>query len=799
MSKYMENRNIINKIRGILRNEGITGMDSFNHCVCFLVCRLLDKDICTKLNIPLEFTYDNILLDKNGVELEPQMFYPKFYQKDSKQETFYKYLKTNISYENFLFKLKGPDNLFNIIKIIKNLDINNMDQYYDIVGWVFELHLKTGSGGSGMRDLGQYFTNRLVIKYMIELCDPKMVDGKIESIVDPSMGTGGFLTMAVKHLNHKYKDIDWSKNKDHLYGFDIDENVKNTAILNLLIETRELCNINLLKNDSLKNDMRLKNNNILEGADIVLANEPMGLKGIKYDECCDRIKALKMKGTKGEPLFLHLFMQSLNKNGRCAVVIPDGVLFNDSALHKNTRKYLIENFNLKKVIALNDKNFFLNTGVSTSILYFENNGKTTEVEFIELNLNQDETDVIEKPTIKVNYSKLVENNYTLFVNRFIVKEEKKIEGIEYKKLVDICKFLPTTKHYTSIGNTIGKYRFYNSSNGKELFLDNYEIDCDSLIVGNGGNFNIHYDTKFTASKHVTVMQKNIHNIDLKYLYYYLLFNKNIIEDKSAGSTISWLNKTNLGNINIPIPSMDCQKEIVERLDLLTENNKTCQKLIDEFKQIMKIYVETHTQNGENKKLGDVLMRHSNGKTNTNSISNSNEYPFYSACANNPIGSHNSYDFDGEKYFLFAKSGGNSKLIFGDNLGIGKFWLVSGKSSANVAVIKFTIKNGLNILYEYLNYYLKNILFNIQKMAYYTTGNGNINMDELNNICIPIPSINCQTEIVSYCDNIMNQINKLENQINDNNKLMKEILDNYLTVNDTTVKNTKSKIIKIKKL
>lgn len=95
----------------------------------------------------------------------------------------------------------------------------------------------------------------------------------------------------------------------------------------------------------------------LEKAKIILANEPMGLKNLTYDDCCDKIKELNIKGTKAEPLFLQLFMQILDDNGRCAVVVPDGVLFNESKLHKDTRKHLIENFNLQKVINL-DGDFF---------------------------------------------------------------------------------------------------------------------------------------------------------------------------------------------------------------------------------------------------------------------------------------------------------------------------------------------------------------------------------------------------------------------------------------------------------
>ena len=162
--------------------------------------------------------------------------------------------------------------------------------------------------------------------------------------------------------------IDWSKNKDNIIGFDIDENVRNMAVLNCMLETGQLFDKTLLKEDTLRNDMKL-GKGALEKADIILANEPMGLKNLIYKDCCKRIKDLGINGTKAEPLFLQLFMKALDEKGRCAVVIPDGVLFNEAKLHKETRKHLVENYNLKKVVSL-DGDFFLNTGVKTSILYF---------------------------------------------------------------------------------------------------------------------------------------------------------------------------------------------------------------------------------------------------------------------------------------------------------------------------------------------------------------------------------------------------------------------------------------------
>ena len=79
-----------------------------------------------------------------------------------------------------------------------------------------------------------------------------------------------------------------------------------------------------------------------------MANEPFGIKNIIYKNVCKRIKELKIDGTKAEPLFLQLMAQSLNKNGRCAVIVPDGVLSNKAELHKETRKHLCNNLNLMK-------------------------------------------------------------------------------------------------------------------------------------------------------------------------------------------------------------------------------------------------------------------------------------------------------------------------------------------------------------------------------------------------------------------------------------------------------------------
>ena len=152
------------------------------------------------------------------------------------------------------------------------------------------------------------------------------------------------------------------------------------------------------------------------------------------------------------------------------------------------------------------------------------------------------------------------------------------------------------------------------------------------------------------------------------------------------------------------------------------------------------------------KLGDIIEKVKSGKTNSTEISNSGDYDFYGCTAKVPTGRHNTYDFDGDEYLLFAKSGGNAKTKIGENLGIGKFHYVKGKTAGNIAVFQYKIRDSARVLYKYLYYILRSRLSEIQMLADYTTGNGNINIDNMYSlISLPIPSLERQQQIVESID------------------------------------------------
>jgi type I restriction-modification system DNA methylase subunit len=776
---------VIEKIRGIMRKEGVTGMDSINHCIIFVIARMLDKEKCKKFGINEKNSYYNIMHDEDGDFIGAQELYGRIYTKND-TSCLVGQIVNKLKFSNIKFKLESPQHVEQIMKELEKLDMTKLETKYDIIGTIYEYHLKSGTSNA-MRDLGQYYTNRSVIEFMIKMCDIKMnKKGEIETIIDPTMGTGGFLTMSVKYLNDKYKNkIDWGINKSRIYGFDIDENVKNMALLNMLLECGEMCEDTFIRNDTLYYDFKLKNDEILNKVDVILANEPMGIKNIIHTSCCDRIKQLNIKGTKAEPLFLQLFMQSLNDGGRCAVIVPDGVLFNDSNLHNDTRKYLVENLNLKKVISLND-DFFLNTGVKTSILFFINNGKTSEVEFSELKLNK--KGLIENSIIKVNYKKIKEMNYSLFVNKYNSKEIVKIEGVEYKKLGDVCEIkfgkrikkdeVEVNKDYNGVrypcygGGDISFYMKEYNREDKNLVISRFALSkCCVRIINNKFWLN---DSGFTLhTKNNKLMMQD-------YLNYIMLNKQEEIYNLSAGACQKNIVMDDFNKLEIPIPSMEVQQKIVEQLDVIYKNIQTCKEQIDESKKIMKYYVETMTLWDKEQKLGEITEIKFGKRIKKDEVEidinyNGIKYPCYGG------GDISFYmkEYNREDRNLVISRFALSKCcvrIVND-----KFWLNDSGFTLHT-MSKLLIQNFLN----YIMLQKQDEIYNISAGACQK----NININDFKNINIKVPSLEKQKEIVSYCEEIDNIIKSMELRIKSNEILMKNIMDTYLKSNNKKNKSHK---------
>jgi len=215
---------------------------------------------------------------------------------------------------------------------------------------------------------------------MVELMDP----GSEEVICDPACGTSGFLVASGEYLKENRKEEIFfnRQKKDHymnhmFHGYDMDRTMLRIGAMNMM--THGIDNPFIEYRDSLSDQNADKNLYTL-----VLANPPFKGSLDAESVSADLLKVCKTKKT--ELLFLALFIRILKTGGRCACIVPDGVLFGSSTAHKAIRKEIVENQRLQAVISMPSGVFKPYAGVSTAILIFTKteHGGTDKVWFYDM-------------------------------------------------------------------------------------------------------------------------------------------------------------------------------------------------------------------------------------------------------------------------------------------------------------------------------------------------------------------------------------------------------------------------------
>lgn len=583
-------KNAVVRIRDILRGPGvsITGMDSMRHICLYIMSRYMTDDNVESLGVPKAFAWETlfqIAMTEGGAETARASFYR------SGKDCLVRHFDRLFGTENFSFDVKSPHSHLEILKILRDYTPDVMQEIsknMDMLGWVYEDHLRTGS--SAARDLGQYFTDRFICDYMTNLCAPKFKsEGVPESVCDPTMGTGGFLTtfidFYIKH--HPGNPINWAEQQTQIHGCDTDPKVAGVARLNLFMKTGGNRTTHTTQHDSLYGDLPGV------GYDVILANMPFGLKRIKYEQCCKRIHALKIRGNKSEPLFLQLMMASLNAGGRCAVVVPDGMLANNSRCHNDTRKYLLENFELKRVIKMKGK-FFMNTGIQPSILFFENTGTPTEaVEFWEV-VRDDAGKISETLTVSVPRVSF-DASLSFDVRRYVesLKRDDVIHRGEYlmTTLGDLYDIPKGVKKFNSKDmDGLGDSPFYNgrwdspvgthseqsycSDNNYFVIISSGGGDHSSSAVGMGKLFKVSGKCSIMSCNYI-LTQRNDNDITHQYVYYFMTLNVKALRDKARRSiNLEHLTVSDIMSFPIPLPPLPIQQIIVATLDRIDASGPT---------------------------------------------------------------------------------------------------------------------------------------------------------------------------------------------------------------------------------
>lgn len=285
---------------------------------------------------------------------------------DGKDTAFSRYMKDTV------FLIPTPKVLAKVVDGIDAMDMNNKD----IMGDVYEYLLgKIAAAGEN----GQFRTPRHIIRMMVELMKPTLDD----HILDPAMGSAGFLLESSNYVaKHYSKELMRAENankfKTEMFsGFDTDQSMLRIGAMNMMLHGVEDPNIKY--QDSLSGD-----NNERNCYSLIMANPPF--TGSVFQEEISKDLLALCKTRKTELLFLALFTKMLEVGGRCACIVPDGVLFGSSAAHKAIRKELVDNQKFTAVISMPSGVFKPYAGVSTAILIFTktNAGGTDKVWFYDM-------------------------------------------------------------------------------------------------------------------------------------------------------------------------------------------------------------------------------------------------------------------------------------------------------------------------------------------------------------------------------------------------------------------------------
>lgn len=351
-----------------------------------------------------------------------------------------------------VFMLQDARTLMKVVDSIDTLDMNNRDAMGDVYEYVLGKMAASGNNG-------QFRTPRHIIRMMVEMMKPTLKD----EICDPAMGSAGFVLESAKYIQEHYKtellkkELGERFRSGMFHGFDTDATMLRIGAMNLMLHGVDNPDIEY------RNSLSTSNTDTNRYS-LCLANPPFSGSVDSEDISKSLLSITNTKKT--ELLFMSLFVRMLQVGGRCASIVPDGVLFGNSNAHLALRKEIIDNQRLQAVISMPSGVFQPYAGVSTAILIFTktNAGGTDKVWFYDMKADgysldakrqpvkeNDIPDIIEKfnaidwslplggygegsegrggSSFFVPVKEIQDNDYTLSINKY---KEIEREVVEYE-------------------------------------------------------------------------------------------------------------------------------------------------------------------------------------------------------------------------------------------------------------------------------------------------------------------------------------------------------------------------------
>ncbi|MFG1520348.1 N-6 DNA methylase [Halobacteriovorax sp. ZH1_bin.1] len=275
-------------------------------------------------------------------------------------------------FQNVTNRVSNGYLLKDVIDEVKRIDFESDKDIFSM-SHIYEDLLKNMGEGGG--NAGEYYTPRPLIKAIVKIVDPQIND----KVYDPACGTGGFLAEAYMHLNPQAKTPTLRKvlNSETIFGIEKTPLPYVMCLMNLTLHGLDYPQIS--KQNTLGRDIRQIEDH--EKYNVILANPPFGGKEQKMVQ-----KNFPIESNATEVLFLQHIEKSLKLNGKAAVVVPEGVLFQTGSAYAQFKKQFLETCNVHSIVSLPAGVFLPYAGVKTSVIFFDKTKKTKDVWFYEVKL-----------------------------------------------------------------------------------------------------------------------------------------------------------------------------------------------------------------------------------------------------------------------------------------------------------------------------------------------------------------------------------------------------------------------------
>lgn len=259
-----------------------------------------------------------------------------------------------------------------VINVIDELELDDYEESHAF-GDIYETILKElQSAGSS----GEFYTPRAVTDFMAKMIKPQIG----ENVADFACGTGGFLTSWLKELSaHIETTEDQEKYDKSIYGIEKKQFPYMLCITNMLLHGIDVPKI-YHDNSLLRDVLDYTEDDQFE---VILMNPPYG--GNEKNEVKNHFPS-DLASSETADLFMSVIMYRLKKNGRAAVILPDGFLFGTDNAKVAIKKKLLSEFNLHTIIRMPHSVFAPYTSITTNILFFDRTGPTTETWFYRLDM-----------------------------------------------------------------------------------------------------------------------------------------------------------------------------------------------------------------------------------------------------------------------------------------------------------------------------------------------------------------------------------------------------------------------------